>query len=288
MYLCQMTARINVTHFTDYRSFLQAHIQDMKQHKRSWSFGSWANTMGLKTTSSITKIIRGQRHPGPEITRKLIHYFKFNSKNAQYFRDLVHLEKIKNDPLLSVLLMEKIGKQHPDSRTRIMDDKSFLIISNWYFLALRELIRIQGFKEDPLWIAEQFIFKTTSRDISNAIKTLIEMQLIRRDENGKLVISEGRIDTTSDIASEAIKRYHEQMLEHAKTAVRRFSTEQRELTSTTLLMKSNKINEAKELIREFKSKFEQIMEEESGDQVFQIQIQLFPVTNSIKTKKELL
>lgn len=35
---------------------------------------------------------------------------------------------------------------------------------------------------------------------------------------------------------------------------------------------------AKEMIREFKNKFEKIMEEEDGDQVYQIQVQFFPLT----------
>jgi hypothetical protein len=45
-----------------------------------------------------------------------------------------------------------------------------------------------------------------------------------------------RIDTTNDIASEAIKRYREQMLEHAKAAVRRVTLREREITSTSMVM----------------------------------------------------
>lgn len=118
------------------------------------------------------------------------------------------------------------------------------------------MTRIKGFQEDPEWIAKQFQFKVTSREITNAVKVLIEMGLLKRDKNNNLAIVDGRLDTSNDISSEAIRRYHEQMLEHAKTAVRRFSVEEREVTSTTLLMNSNQIGIAKELIREFKQKFE--------------------------------
>ena len=76
------------------------------------------------------------------------------------------------------------------------------------------------------------------------------------------------------------------MLEHAKAAVRRFSVEEREITSTTLVMSSKQIGIAKELIREFKQKFEQLLEDESGDRVYQIQIQLFPLTK--KSNQEII
>ena len=273
-----MRTNVNVTQFTDYRSFLLAHAQDMKTSKKSWSYGAWAQSLGLKATSSITKIINGEREPGPQITEQLIQYFKFNAKQSQYFRDLVKLHKIKHDPRLSVLLMEKMGKEHPDAEIRIMDDKSFLVISNWYYLALREFCRMQDFKEDPEWISENLLFKVTSRDIIAAIKTLLSLGLLKRDKKGTLSLAEGRLDTTNDISSEAIKRYHEQMLENAKLALRKIDVRDREITSTSLLMSSANIDKAKELIRDFKMRFEKLMEEDSGDQVFQLQIQLFPLT----------
>lgn len=269
---------MNIHQFTDYRTFLMAYAQEAKRAKTTWSYGAWAQNLGLKTTSSITKIIQGQREPGPEVTEKLIKYFRFNKKQAQYFHDLVRLQKIKNDPRLSVLLMQKMGKDHPDASLRIMDDKVFLTISNWYFLALRELCRARNFREEPEWISQQFLFKVTSREISQAIKALLDIQLLKRDKKGRLKIVDGRIDTTTDIASEAIKLYHEQMLTHARDAIRKFSIHEREITSTSLLMSSKNIDKAKVLIRDFRDNFEKLMEEESGDQVYQIQIQLFPLT----------
>lgn len=275
-----MKSELGVQQFTDYRVFLQAHAEEMKRKKHQWSYGQWSKSLGLKATSSLTKIIQGQREPGTEITEKFVNYFKFSDKQAGYFRDLVRLHKIKNDPRLSVLLMEKMGKEFPSAKARIMDDKTFLVISNWYYLAVRELARSKKFDEDPEWISHQFQFKVTAREIKQAIQVLLNLQLLER-KNGRLQILESRIDTANDIASEAIKRYHEQMLEHAKAAVRQFSTEERELSSTTLIMSSKKMAEAKQLIRDFKLKFEQLMEDESGDQIYQVQLQLFPLTKKL-------
>lgn len=276
-----MATEYNIHEYTDYRTFLRSYSQDMKQKKVTWSYGAFAQALKLKTTSSITKIVQGQRDAGPEITEKMISFFGFNEKQAQYFRDLVRLEKIKKDPRLSLILMEKMGKEHPDGSLKIMDDKSFLVISNWYYLALRELCRMKKFKEEPQWIANLFQFKVTARDISHAIRTLLDIGLLKRKSNGRLYVDHGRLNTTNDIASEAIKRYHEQMLENATVAIRKFSVDEREITSTSLLMSSKNIDVAKELIRDFKKKFERLMEEDSGDQVFQLQIQLFPLTKKV-------
>lgn len=269
---------LGVQHFTDYRTFLVAYAQQMKSAKKGWSYGAWAKKLGLKTTSSITKIVQGKRDPGAEITEKLIHYFRFNKQESEYFRDLIRLYKVKDDPRLSVLLMEKMGKDHPNGAIRILDDKTFSTVANWYYLPLRELVRTPTFMEDPEWISKQFRFKVTPREVSQALKTMEALSLLKRDARGKLRVAEGRINTSNDVASEAIKRYHEQMLENASLAIRSVDVSQREVTGASLVLRCSNLAQAKEMIREFRKKFAQTFEEESGDAVYQIQIQLFPLT----------
>lgn len=269
---------LGVQHFTDYRTFLVAHVQQMKDAKRGWSYGAWAKALGLKTTSSITKIVQGQRDPGPEVTEKLIRYFRFKKDEAEYFADLVRLHKVKDDPRLSVLLMEKMSKDHPNGSIRILDDKTFSIVSNWYYLPLRELVRTPKFMENSDWISKQFRFKVTPREITQALKAMESLGLLKRDAHGKLCVAEGRIDTSTDVASEAIKRYHEQMLENARAAIRTTVVDRREMTGASLVLRCSNLAQAKAMIREFRRKFAKTFEEENGDAVYQIQIQLFPLT----------
>ena len=91
-------------------------------------------------------------------------------------------------------------------------------------------------------------------------------------------MGDGRIKTTNDIHSEAIKRYHEQMLDNAKEAIRKIDVNSREYTSSTFTMRSSNIPKAKELVREFREKFTKLLEEENGDGTFHIQVQFFPLT----------
>jgi uncharacterized protein (TIGR02147 family) len=274
--------KIRVNQFTDYRAFLLAHIQDKRKSQPQWTFGVWTKTLGLKDTSSITKIIQGQRHPGQEITKKFIKYFNFSEREAQYFNDLVTFQKIKDDPRLSVLLLEKMGKQNPDLTTRVLDEKTFLLISNWYCLAIREMIRLNEFFEDANWISKNFLFKVTPKEAERALKLLVEVGLFSRSPNGQLTIQTGSYSTQNDFAAEATKRFHEASLENAKLAVRNIDVNEREFVSTTFAMKQKNIPEAKQLIRDFKVKFEELLEEDGADEVYQLQIQFYPLT---KTKK---
>ena len=275
-----MKNEISIRQFTDYRTFLIAHAQDMKRIRPEWSYGSWAKRLGLKATSSITKIIHGEREPGEQITEQLVTYFQFDERDATYFRDLVRLNKIRKDPRLSLLLLEKMSKENPQVAYRFLDDKTFSVISNWYYLPLRELIGNPHFVEDAEWIVKQFRFKLTAREVSQAIDTMLELNLIQRKDDGKLTLAEGRISTNNDVASEGIKRYHEQMLDHAKLSLRNTEVAEREFTASSLSLRIETLEKAKEVIRDFRRHFADLIEETAGDTVYQLQIQLFPLTKA--------
>ena len=279
-----LATKLSVRKFNDYRSFLVAHVQDAKRTNPSWTYGMWVRKLGLKDVSSVAKIIQGKREPGPQVTEKFIRYFEFSPKDAEYFRDLIRLHKFKNDPRLSVLLLEKMGKDHPDSARRIIDDKTFSVVAHWYCTAIREMVRMDEFFEDPEWISKKLLFKVTPTEATRAIELLLKVGLLERDQKGLLKISVGRFHTQNDFMSEAIKRYHESMLDHAKLALRKIAPQKREITASTVTMSYAKIPEAKEMIREFKDRFCRLFEEDKGNGTFQIQIQYFPLTKEGELK----
>lgn len=51
--------------------------------------------------------------------------------------------------------MKQMDKLSPSEMIRLLDDKTFSIIKDWYCLAIREMLRLKDFKEDPKWIAKR-------------------------------------------------------------------------------------------------------------------------------------
>lgn len=280
-----MSKTLSVTYFTDYRAFLVAHAQERKAASPRWTYGSWAKRLDLRTTSSLTKVIHGQRNAGPEITEKLVQYFHFSQSEADYFRDLVQLHKVKRDPRLAVVLMERLQKDSSSEGIAFLDEKTFSVISEWYCYAVREMVRMDHFFEDPNWISSRLRFKVAPRQIRKAIQDLLSVGLLTRDSRGRLEMKEARIDTTHDVACEAIRRNHEQTLENAKQAVRAVDVSLREMTGATLVMNVESLPAAKETIRRFRRKFAQTFEADKGNALYQIHLSLFPLTRVHKVEE---
>lgn len=275
-----MSTRENLTQYLDYRTFLVAHAQDQKRRSPKWTYGAWAKRLGLRGTASITRVLQGQRDPGPQMVEELIRYFAFGEREAEYFRDLVRLNKMKRDPKMSSILLEKMGKKNVQGKIRTLDEKTFNTISNWYYLVVREMVRLKHFEPDAGWISRNLNFKATPRDVNQAIRTLVDLGLLVQCEaTGALGIAEdGWLNTSDDVVSEAIRRYHEEMLENAKLALRCVPVDQREISGLSIVIPLDKLARAKELIRQFQDKFSEEMETVRGDAVFQLQLQFFPLT----------
>ncbi len=269
---------ISLENYLDYRAFLNDYHQLKKKLKPRWSLGSWSKNLGLKSTSSLTKILNGEREPGTQITSALCDYFKFSAKEKNYFQDLIRLSKLNSDPRLKATLMQDMSKLAPSKIIRILDDRSFDLIKNWYSYTIREMVRLKDFKEDADWICSRVNFPLTPNQVRSTIEVLIHQGLLKRDQNGKLDLDEETFQTTNDIPSKALKDYHAEMLECAKKSLYRDDVMKREFNAETLTISKDKMPVAKELIRKFKRQFFELMEVPTGDETYQLQIQFFPLT----------
>jgi len=277
---------VDVLKFSDYRTFLVAHAQKMKLRRPSWSLGTWALALNLKATSSLTKILNGERNPGSEMTSKLIKYFAFAPEEEQHFLDLVHLQKLKKNPQLSAVLLEKIAKRGQVHAYSLVDPATFSALSDWYCYAIREMVNLNDFMDDPAWISKRLRFSVSRMEARRAIEKLLSCGLLVRDDRGRLQLGAQHIDTNNDVACEAIRNYHAQSFENAKRAVYSVPVNRRECTSTTFTFCTRDIDDAKAFIRAFRKNFASRFEKTDGEEVYQLEMTFFPVTKALKEKKD--
>lgn len=274
----------SVFEFTSFRSFLKAYAEDSRRANPHWSLASWAKKLGLQGTASLTMVVNGQRSAGPHVTEALVRYFKFNEKEKRFFVNLINLDKVGNQPSLKYLVLDELRRLSPDKEFKLLDEKAFSTISNWFHLAIRQMVRLKSFKPDKKWIADHLIFPVTEKQVAEALQNLLDLNLIE-NKNGKWSKTTQHLSTANDLSAEAIKRFHEQSLENAKKAVREVPVEEREIRSVTLTFNPEKMTKAKELLREFCIHFDNVMDSDDGTNVYQMNIQLLPLTKNLDSKK---
>lgn len=275
----------SILEYSDYRKFLRDHAKLKRQKNTRWSIGLWSRKLKLGSTTSLNMILNGQRNPGPSITKRLIEYFNFRSEEKDYFLDLVEIAKHQQagpsqDRIRSLLTNDlkklSLGKQSKQSRH--IDQRTFLKISNWCCYVIRQMTLLRDFSEDPASIAARMIFPTSPLEVETAIDSLLKVGLLRKTKDGRLRRVSKFVKTDDDIANEGLKRFHEAMIGHGLKAIRKIDVQEREITGLTLAIKRTQIGEAKELIRRFIQEFNRLGGHWDSDQVSQLNIQFFPLT----------
>jgi uncharacterized protein (TIGR02147 family) len=272
--------------FNNYRTFLAVHFAFKKRQNSRWSYGAWAKQLGLKNNTSLLKILNGTRDAGPEVTRRLVDYFRFNEKERLYFEDLIRLAKAK-DGALQVSIMERLKRHHPLRKFRLLEDSEFSLIADWWHYTLRQFTRLKSFQTDPDWLSRQLIFKVTPKQIARALASMKDLGLLAVDVDGCLKLTGTRLNTTDDVASEALKRFHEGILNIAHQAVRIVKPENREISGITLALDSKTLPQAKEFLRQIQEEFDaRFGNSGESDSVYHLELALFPMTELSKKEKD--
>ncbi len=119
-----------ILEYTNATTYLNSYSEYKKTEKLQWSKGAWAKHLGLKGTASLTMVLNGDRKPGSEMVEKFVHYFKFNKKEAQFFKYLVEYDKLKENDPKTYLIKKELQKLSSQKKYRFIHDEEFSYVSS--------------------------------------------------------------------------------------------------------------------------------------------------------------
>jgi uncharacterized protein (TIGR02147 family) len=270
----------------DYREFLRDYAKKQKIEKKNWSLGQWARQLGLKSTSSLTKVLSGDRDPGPEMIEQFIRFFKLSPDEAHKFRSAVLLAKPQRNLAVSKLIAEQ-KLDHADAwKARMLTIHVFRLIAEWFHLPVRELARLKDLKFNSKNWGTLFHRKLDSQQIEDSASLLEGLEFITRTQD-ELISSEENVMTPVQISDTSIRTHHKEMLRLAQERIDDTKVEEREYQALSMLVDEDKIPQVKAAIRDFMTKIENISTDGRADRVYQLQVSFFPLTHQFEKKFEI-
>jgi uncharacterized protein (TIGR02147 family) len=271
----------------DFREFLKLYAESAKKRRPNWSYGAWAKSLGLKSASSITKVVHGQRQPGPDLVDRLIRYFKFYGKEEEHFRNLILLARSgKNAHIQKMILRESEAVTAKKFESRMIEICQFHLLSDWWHYSVRELLKLKKFDRNPRAIAKLFRRALSPNQIRESFSILERLSLIRRNAKLEFEVVDATVSTPSGIRNEALQKYHSQMLGIAQDRIRDVPPDRRHFHGFTFLLHEKNLPKAKMLIQEFVERFDQLLDPTDATALYQMQVQLFPLTEDFKKSHE--
>ncbi len=266
--------------YVDYRAFLKDHYNASKKLKPQYSFRYFSRKAGLSSSNFLKLVMEGQRNLGSPTIGKFVKALGLDPDEASFFADLVALDQAETVAERN-RAFERVAANRRFRRARRLEGPLFKYLSRWYYPAVRELAGRSDFRDDPAWIAKQLLPTITTREARQALTTLRKLGLLVEDGTGRLVRGETSLTTGHEVRSLVVTAYHQQMLERAADAVRTVPPAGRDVSALTVCVKASTVIELKERIRRFReAMLDRCDSETDPDQVFQLCIQLFPMSHA--------
>jgi uncharacterized protein (TIGR02147 family) len=196
--------------------------------------------------------------------------------------DALNLNPMEREHLYSFYMTNdsRADYQASDSAGKELTIDCFNAMKDWYHYGITQLILMKEFKEDSKWIAS--MLSITEIEAKMAIDRLLRLEIIDRDESGKLYRTSTHLTTSTDVASSGIRHFQKQILEKSIYSLEHDDILERDITSITVAINEDKIMEAKKEIMRFRKKLAEFLCEGEKTRVYNLGIHLIPLSKSTK------
>lgn len=268
--------RRRVFDYLDFREFLRDCYQAKKEENRAFSYRYIAAKVGLDS-GAISRILSGERNLHPEMARSLAAVFGLDEPEKEYFEILVLFGQAKSLTEKNPFL-ERIFRLR-GTKVSALEERQYVFYRKWYHLALRELLNFHPFEGDYNKLARMLRPAITTAEARRAIRLLLDIGLLERDEKGKLRVTEALITSGDGIRAVYMNNLHLTMAELAARAFPSLEPRERDFSGLTFGLSAQGFAKVQAKTKEFRRELLEIVKHDQGaDCVYRMNLQLFPVS----------
>jgi uncharacterized protein (TIGR02147 family) len=257
----------------EYIAFLQQEFQKRQDKNPRYSLRSYAMALEMDS-STLSAVMKGKR-PLPQ--QKIWDVGRKIGLEGKDLDDFVKSAE-RGQRKLSKISVEKM-------KTRLLDleeDLNTRLVIHWEYFAVFIIIGTMEGPALPEWIAERLGLELDA--VEEILEDLIKMNLVHRQSDGRF--------TKEDVflVSKANQNtYLTHMLgqrDNLNLALEKWEESRRETTtmsSITFIADPSNLQGARAIIDEFRGKLSTFMKQGQASEVYQLNIQLFPLTTLYKS-----
>ena len=254
------------------------HFAVYKTSHEELSVRKWAKILGVNTPELLMDILKRKKKMSLNLVKDVSKGLKLDPSEQLYFEVMVKFanETSAKEKQLQEILLAEIA-QLRGTKILVEDNDVF---SHWVHMAILTMSRLKNIKCNKETIQEYLLEPVSQEIIDQSIDRLVRLDLIKSDENGNLTRTQDHTTSKNDAFQKSPHNYFEQVSELAKKGSQVLADE-REFQCFSLAITHEQIPAFKEVIRNFRAKVAALADTENADQVYQFNIQFFPLTSQV-------
>lgn len=280
-----------LSEYMDYRLFL-ADFYLAKKHQtrlsiRPYSYSIFSAAADIKSPNYLKMIIEAKRNLSPDMVTKFARACAFNKAQTDEFKLLVEFNQAE-DPADRNYALKQLSEFRVEQKLAHgeLDRKTFEEMPNWIGWIIYALADQEGVTFEPNQLKELLRGKASEAEINEAVENLLKSGELVRDPVTN-VISKGKpTDSQKEIPAAIVRKLQMQLMYLGLESLYQDSASEREFGSLTMSLTEKEFEAIRFKLRHLRKSMHMdnmtARESTKGKRVYQLNLQLFPVSNASK------
>lgn len=268
-----------IIEYSDFRQFLLDYYEERKRIS-AFSWREFSKIAGFTSSSYMKVVCDGKSKLSKIGVERVAAAMGLTGFELDYFRAMVKFGQATNEETKKAAYrdMLAIAKVH---KVRVLEGDLFAYYDTWRNPMMRELAPLMP-GATPGEMAKMCYAETSAQEVRESLDFLTRTGLLKKEKDGRFAQSETSVSGTPDATRLALRGMHRQMAQLAAPALE-LPTSERNFSGVTMGVSKDTYDRIVGLIDEFRSKVIAIAAEDKNiEQVYRLNLQLFPLTKSIK------
>lgn len=280
-----------LSEYMDYRLFLAdfylAKKSQTKTSIRPYSYAIFSAAADIKSPNYLKMIIEAKRNLSPDMVIKFAKACSFNKAQTDEFKLLVEFNQA-DDPADRNYALKQLSEYRVEQKLKHgeLDRKVFEKVPNWIGWIIYALVDQEGVTFEISQLKDLLRGKASETEISEALDNLIKSGELVRDPVTQAISKGKRADVPDEIPSALVRKLQMQLMYLGLESLYQDSATEREFGALTLSLTEKEFEEIKFKLRQLRKSLHKdnsiARMAQKGERVYQLNLQLFPVSNASK------
>jgi uncharacterized protein (TIGR02147 family) len=228
----------------------------MKAKNPRLSHRFFAKKLGV-SSGALSEILKGKR--------------KISDKLAQKIAERLNMDPRTRDKFLNPRENSPSGEIYDFLQ---IEDDQFHLISEWWHYAILNLVKSDHCQHKISWFAERL--ELPEKTVSEALNRMLRLGMLTFQKK-KYVRKQSNYKTSDNILNLSIRKSNLEDMELLRDHLATLPVEERDLTSITMLLKPEQMQEFKKWIRAAQDRFASKFETTDSSTAYRLTVGLFPL-----------
>lgn len=267
----------DVFQYFDYRSFLKEAFDFRKQKNPRFSYRVLARKAGFSSAGFFSKILNGTSNISHKTALALAEVFELKQQETDYFLLLIGYNQAKSHTEKRHYFERILA--HRKSDLHELEKAQYEIFSEWFYVAVLELLDYTLFRDDYSALAAKLHPKITTAQAKKAVQILETCGLIHKNPDGYYQKTNAALSTGENWSSLAVANFQRTMLQMGQKALEITNRDDRDISTLTLSIGPEAMEKIQEKLKSTRREILAIARNDNhAAAVYQLNLQLFPLS----------